>query len=160
MPCGGVWPYSMCLSHVACCRVSQPAWELHGDSEEVGLRCKMLTWCLLCLRRAAVSGGAMELRASPYTSLLLLVGLTVGVAVAVARNLGECLSHIDRCCGIMVLIDRNMDTWKANGRSAPDKSGSNVYWTVHHCNSWRMKDQLDVNCYFISLIMCSTCFGH
>ena len=37
---------------------------------------------------------------------------------------------------------------------------SNVYWTVHHCNSWRMKDQLDVTCYFISLLMCSTCFGH
>ena len=37
---------------------------------------------------------------------------------------------------------------------------SNVYWTVHHCNSWWMKDQLDVTCYFISLIMRSTCFGH
>ena len=37
---------------------------------------------------------------------------------------------------------------------------TNVYWTVHHCNSWRMKDQLDVTCYFISLLMCSTCFGH
>ena len=37
---------------------------------------------------------------------------------------------------------------------------SNVYWTVHHCNSWRMKDQLDVTCYFISLLMCSACFGH
>ena len=35
-------------------------------------------------------------------------------------------------------------------------SESNVYWTVHHCNSWRMKDQIDVTCYFISLIMCST----
>ena len=39
---------------------------------------------------------------------------------------------------------------------------SNVYWTVHHCNSWRMKDQLDVTCYFISLLMvriwwCSFC---
>jgi hypothetical protein len=31
---------------------------------------------------------------------------------------------------------------------------------VHHCNSWRIKDQLDVTCYFISLLMCSTCFGH
>ena len=37
---------------------------------------------------------------------------------------------------------------------------SNVYWTVHHCNSWAMKNQLDVTCYFISLIMRSTCFGH
>ena len=27
-------------------------------------------------------------------------------------------------------------------------------------SSWRMKDQLDVTCYFISLVMCSTCFGH
>jgi len=26
--------------------------------------------------------------------------------------------------------------------------------------SWRIKDQLDVTCYFISLLMCSTCFGH
>jgi hypothetical protein len=55
----------------------------------------------------------MELRASPFTSLLLLVGLTV--AVAVARNLGECLSHIDRWSGEMVLIDRGVDTAKANG---------------------------------------------
>jgi len=23
-----------------------------------------------------------------------------------------------------------------------------------------MKDQLDLTCYFISFIMCSTCFGH
>ena len=35
-----------------------------------------------------------------------------------------------------------------------------VYWTLHHCDSWRIKDQLDVTCYFISLLMCSTCFGH
>jgi len=37
---------------------------------------------------------------------------------------------------------------------------SYVYWTVHHCDSWRIKDQLDVTCYFISRLMCSTCFGH
>ena len=30
----------------------------------------------------------------------------------------------------------------------------------HKCLSWRMKDQLDVTCYFISLLMCSTCFGY
>ena len=35
-----------------------------------------------------------------------------------------------------------------------------VYGTVHHCDSWRIKDQLDVTCYFISLLMCSACFGH
>ena len=33
------------------------------------------------------------------------------------------------------------------GRVA-DNNTSYVYWTVHHCNSWRIKDQLDVTCYF------------
>jgi len=37
---------------------------------------------------------------------------------------------------------------------------SHVFWTVHHCDSWRTKDQLDVTCYFISLLMRPTCFGH
>ena len=32
--------------------------------------------------------------------------------------------------------------------------------SVHYSRRWRMKDQLDVICYFISLIMRSTCFGH
>ena len=31
-----------------------------------------------------------------------------------------------------------------------DRTMACVYWTVHHCNSWRIKDQLDVTCYFIS----------
>jgi len=30
------------------------------------------------------------------------------------------------------------------------------YWLC----CWRIKDQLDVTFYFISLLMCSTCFGH
>jgi len=29
-----------------------------------------------------------------------------------------------------------------------------------HSTCWRIKDRLDVTCYFISLLMCSTCFGH
>jgi len=39
------------------------------------------------------------------------------------------------------------------------KRVSYVYWTVHHCDSWRIKDQPNVTCYFISLLTCSTCFG-
>ena len=37
-----------------------------------------------------------------------------------------------------------------------------LYGLIHELypSSWRMKDQLDVACYFISLLMCSTCFGH
>ena len=33
-----------------------------------------------------------------------------------------------------------------------------IYRYTNQC--WRIKDQLDVTCYFISLLMCSTCFGH
>ena len=36
---------------------------------------------------------------------------------------------------------------------------SNVYWTVHHCNSWGIKNQLDVTCLYFTYI-CSTCFEH
>ena len=39
-------------------------------------------------------------------------------------------------------------------------SKSYVYWTVHRCDSRRIKAQLDVTCYFISLLVFSTCFGH
>ena len=117
-----VWWCVMTLCVSESCCVTQPVW---GTTLWLWEMLKQDEWCVtlvffLCLHRAAVSGGAMELRASPYTSLLLLVGLTVGIA----RNLGEWLSHIDRCCGIMVLIECNMDTWKANGRSSPDKLGS------------------------------------
>ena len=36
-----------------------------------------------------------------------------------------------------------------------------VFGTVHHCDSLRIRDQLDVTSYcFISLLLCSTCFGH
>jgi len=34
------------------------------------------------------------------------------------------------------------------------------FFNSHYWNSWRIKYQLDVTCYFISLLMCSTCFGH
>jgi len=33
-------------------------------------------------------------------------------------------------------------------------------WLKYTSDSWRIKDQLDVTCYFISLLMRSICFGH
>jgi len=35
-----------------------------------------------------------------------------------------------------------------------------VYWTVHHCDKRRIKNQLDATYYFIVLLIGSTCFGH
>ena len=37
---------------------------------------------------------------------------------------------------------------------------SNVYWTVHHCNSRGIKNQLDVTCCLYFTYICSTCFEH
>jgi len=34
------------------------------------------------------------------------------------------------------------------------------YYVCKLLNCWRIKDQLNVTCYFISLLMCSTCFRH
>jgi len=39
-------------------------------------------------------------------------------------------------------------------------SGSSRKQEHLYNDSWRIKDHLDVTCYFISLLMCSTCFGH
>ena len=35
-----------------------------------------------------------------------------------------------------------------------------VRWTVHHCDNWKIKNQLDATYYFIVLLVGSTCFGH
>ena len=35
-----------------------------------------------------------------------------------------------------------------------------VCWTVHHCDKWRMENQLDATCYFIVLLIGSKYFGH
>ena len=37
---------------------------------------------------------------------------------------------------------------------------SYIYWTVHHCNSWKQKTNLMSLAIFISLLMHSTGFGH
>jgi len=37
---------------------------------------------------------------------------------------------------------------------------SDVYWTVHHCDSWRIKNQLDTTWYIIVILISSTYFGH
>ena len=40
------------------------------------------------------------------------------------------------------------------------KSESNVYWTVHHCNSWGIKNQLDVTCYlYFTYYLLNMCFN-
>jgi len=46
------------------------------------------------------------------------------------------------------------------------ESGVNVQatlkqnWTMHHCDNWRIKNQLDATYYFIVRLIGSTCFGH
>jgi len=42
----------------------------------------------------------------------------------------------------------------------PSTCESDVYWTVHHYDNWRIKNQLDATCYIIVLLIGSTCFGH
>ena len=59
-----------------------------------------------------------------------------------------------------ILLHIHVQLYRWDLTSGKFYSNSYVFWNVHHCDGWRMKDQLDVTCYFISLLMCSTCFGH
>jgi len=72
-------------------------------------------------------------------------------------------------CSLLFIISAPLELWHPMAFTSTKNNlywslqysfPSYVYWTVHHCDSWRIKDQLDVTCYFISLLMCSTCFGH
>ena len=62
----------------------------------------------------------------------------------------DCILQSRRhCCFIMtakdICIDRKQSClikWKRILKE------SNVCWTVNHCNSWGIKNQLDVTCYF------------
>ena len=37
---------------------------------------------------------------------------------------------------------------------------TDVYWTMHLRDNWRIKHRLDATCYFIVLLIGSTCIGH
>jgi len=75
-------------------------------------------------------------------SLRLFCWITTLVVLFLARSVSEF-----RCGWVEVV-------------SVLQASACYVYWTMHHCDSWRIKDQLDVTCCFISLLLFSTCFGH
>jgi len=58
-----------------------------------------------------------------------------------------------QCSCIITLINTITDILRLIWLINPSKM-----WEVQI--DWRIKDQLDATCYFISLLMCSTCFGH
>ena len=70
------------------------------------------------------------------------------------------LYYLTKCEIIFLCFKICLQTYEYLLTSVSSILCSNVYWTVHNCNSWSMKDQLDVTCYFILLVMCSTCFGN
>jgi len=69
--------------------------------------------------------------------------------LALKSNGLQILGCVNLVCSCLIGIFRRafeLPDAKENKRTAY------VYWTVHHCNSWRIKDQLDITCYFISLL--------
>ena len=89
--------------------------------------------------------------------LFHILGFQFATLFCSRRNLTCCLHTIFFFIAILLLYGKFCDI---PGPDTVKRSKSNVYWTVRHCNSWGMKNQLDVTCYFISIIMRSTCFGH
>ena len=51
--------------------------------------------------------------------------------------------------------------WEPSSCERTDRHDeSDVYWTVHHCDNWRIKNQLDATWYCIVHLIGSTCFKH
>jgi len=60
-----------------------------------------------------------------------------------------------------VRVKVTMNCWYPNQvDSFTEIRFTDVYWTVHLCDNWRIKNQLNATYYFIVLLMGSTCFGH
>ena len=54
----------------------------------------------------------------------------------------------------------NWYQWMQQWHEQQTKAEFDVCWTVHHCDNWRTKNQLDATYYFIVLLIGSTCFRH
>ena len=62
-----------------------------------------------------------------------------------------------------IILNWMVKKWDGGGMNWIDLAQDRDRWRAVATvimNIWRMRDQLDVTCYFISLLMCSTCFGH
>jgi len=57
-------------------------------------------------------------------------------------------------------VDRMSITFRRLNFSWITFRESDVYWIVHHCDNWRIKNQLDATYYFTVLLIGSICFGH
>ena len=72
-----------------------------------------------------------------------------------------CKSRSSLSLSLSSLLPSNNDhfrpAWIPTGIIVEVLNECNAQFDLH---GWGMKDQLDVTCYFISLLMCSICFGH
>jgi len=57
-------------------------------------------------------------------------------------------------------VEATLPAWGSHDFVKTLTSKSDVCWTVHHCDNWRIKNQTDATYYFIVLLIGSTCFGH
>jgi len=68
---------------------------------------------------------------------------------------------------ITAVFMENQVLWDVSPRRLVNTSGydvseefASIFMVKQWKDCWRIKDQLDVTCYFISLLMCWTYFGH
>jgi len=94
-----------------------------------------------------ISNPAMEGSVPERITVLLCVCVCVCVCTCICLNVCTYVNSDHSKRKSLITVGRSLEL-------------SYVSWTVHHCDSWRVKDQLHVTCCFISLLMCSTCFRH
>ena len=77
-----------------------------------------------------------------------ITSLLTSLSLHISSETGIHSDNYSPCCKFCVhslkrVEMRNLKDW------------CNVYWTVYHRNSWRIKDQLDVTCYILFHFLCA-----
>ena len=67
----------------------------------------------------------------------------------ISHNVGKRKDATAEWIHVRSNINRGVESMKSTGNVHVLRTvfgDSYIYWTVHHCNTWRMEDQIDVTC--------------
>ena len=111
---------------------------------------------VFCFRRSQAAFWDKRSRLNQRESLIWLPCFKVFITLEFANF--QMFSIFNYYSNFMLYI--RLDCKDVLLQFANECSGSDVYWTVHHCDNWRIINQIDVAYYFFVLLIGSTRFGH
>ena len=119
----------------------------HSDSASMYVNMCGCEWVTALVRRPDATGSVDASRNVGALPVLPVYSAAGGCGTQIERNIiSDTLLQVQLNIYIPPLLDSSVQF--------------DICWTVHHCDNWRIKNQIDVTYYFILLLIGSTCFGH